>query len=162
MQRNPGSIYQIKKADADRVDAELQALLADSKPLIDEKNRLLNELNQREKDELAAIEEGQLTGLASRIEALDRITAKSSAVNIANWFVMLLFLVVETAPIFVKLVSQRGPYDYVLKTEEYGFEAFHYEDLAKINATIKNRSSQLTKEEVDYVNNKLQLGLDKS
>ena len=74
---------------------------------------------------------------------------------------MLLFLVVETSPIFVKLVSQRGPYDYVLKSEEYGFEAFHYEDMAKVNSEIKKRSSKLTREEVEYVNERLQLGLDR-
>lgn len=162
MKRNAGPIYQIKKADADRVEVELQELIATNTPLIEEKERALAEWNNREKTELAAIEAGQLTGLASRIEALDRLTTKSSAINIASWFVMLLFLVVETAPIFVKLISQRGPYDFVLKTEEYGFEAFHYEDLAKVNAAIKNRSSQLTKEEVEYVTGKLQLGLDKS
>ncbi|MEQ8581402.1 MAG: DUF4407 domain-containing protein [Marinoscillum sp.] len=161
-QRNAGPIYQIKKADADRVDAELQALIATNTPQISEKEQALTELNAREQAELAATEAGQLTGLASRIEALDRLTAKSSAINVANWFVMLLFLVVETAPIFVKLISQRGPYDYVLKTEEYGFEAFHYEDLAKVNATIKNRSSKLTREETEYVNSRLQLGLDRS
>lgn len=162
MQRNAGPIYQIKKADADRVEAELNELIATNTPLIEERERALEELSNREKTELAAIEAGQLTGLASRIEALDRLTTRSAAINIAHWFIMLLFLVVETAPIFVKLVSQRGPYDYVLKTEEYGFEAFHYEDLAKVNATIKKRSSRLTKEEVEYVTGKLQLGLDKS
>lgn len=162
MQRNPGPIYKIKKAEADRVEAELDELIATNTPLIEEKEQALADWNNREKAELADLEAGQLTGLASRIEALDRLTAKSSAINIASWFIMLLFLVVETAPIFVKLTAQRGPYDYVLKTEEYGFEAFHYEDLAKVNATIKERSSGLTTAEVDYVTNKLQLGLDKS
>ncbi len=162
MKRNAGPIYRIKKADADRVEAELAELIATNTPLIKEKEQALAEWNGREKAELAAMEESQLTGLASRLEALDRLTVKSVAINIANWFVMLLFLVVETAPIFVKLVSPRGPYDYVLKTEEYGFEAFHYEDLAKVNTSIKKRSSKLTDEEIEYVSGKLQLGLDKS
>lgn len=162
MKRNPGPIYQIKKADADRVELELQELIATNTPLIEEKEGALAALNSREQLELTAIEEGQLTGLASRIEALDRLTSKSSAINLAHWFIMLLFLVVETAPIFVKLVAQRGPYDYVLKTEEYGFEAFHYEDLAKVNAVIKKRSSKLTDEEIEYINSRLQLGLNRS
>lgn len=161
-QRSAGPIYKIKKADADRVEEELIALIATNTPIIKEKEDALKALNEREKVELTAIEKSQLTGLASRIEALDRLTSKSSAIHIANWFVMLLFLVVETAPIFVKLVSQRGPYDYVLRTEEYGFEAFHYEDLAKVNASIKSRAYKFTKEEEDYITNKLNLGLEKS
>ena len=160
--RNPGPIYRIKKEDADRVEQELQELIASNSPIIAEKEMAIQELNEREQAELTAIEEGQLTGLASRMEALDRLTTKSSAINLASWFIMLLFLVVETSPIFVKLVSQRGPYDYVLKSEEFGFEAFHYEDMAKINSEIKKRSSKLTREEVEYVNERLQLGLDRS
>lgn len=160
--RNPGPIYQIKKADADRVDRELNQLMATNQPVILQKEADLKELNDREDEDLRELEESQLTGLASRMEALDRLTSKSSAINIAHWFIMLLFLVVETSPIFVKLVSQRGPYDYIVRTEEYGFESFHYEDLAKVNAEIKKRSSKLTKEEIEFINEKLQLGLDRS
>lgn len=160
--RNAGPIYQIKKADADRVEAELQALIEANGPIQEQKEQELKALNVRQEDELTQLEEGQLTGLASRMEALDRLTSRSPAINLAHWFIMLLFLVVETSPIFVKIVSRRGPYDYVLKTEEYGFEALHYEDIAKINSNIKLRSSKLTKEEVDYLTEKLQLQLDRS
>ncbi|MEQ9007048.1 MAG: DUF4407 domain-containing protein, partial [Ekhidna sp.] len=99
---------------------------------------------------------------ASRIEALDRLTDKSSAIWAAHWFILLLFLAVETAPVFVKLISQRGPYDFVLKKEEYGVEASYYEDLAKVNAIIKKRSTRLTEEEIDYVQNRLSLSLEKT
>ena len=108
------------------------------------------------------MKESQLTGLASRIEALDRLTDKSSAIWAAHWFILLLFLAVETAPVFVKLISQRGPYDFVLKKEEYGVEASYYEDLAKVNAIIKKRSTRLTEEEIDYVQNRLSLSLEKT
>lgn len=159
--RNPGPIYRIKKADADRVEAELRQLKADNAPVIAEKEVALAALNAEERHELAQLAESQLTGLASRIEALDRLTTKSSAINLAHWFVMLLFLVVETAPIFVKLVAPRGPYDYVLKTEEYGFEAFHYEDLARVNTAIKTRSAKMTEQELDYLHRRLELGLER-
>ncbi len=162
MQRNAGPIYRIKKADADRVEAELRELVTINAPVIANKEEEIANVNMDEQRELKSIAEGQLTGLASRLEALDRLTSKSWAVAVAHWFIMLLFLVVETAPIFVKLVSQRGPYDFVLKTEEYGFEAAYYEDLAKVNAAIKKRSSRLTREEIDYVVNRLQLSLDKT
>ncbi len=159
-QRNAGPIYQIKKADADRVDAELTALMATNQQLIADKQDALSKLTSEETTALNAIEKGQLTGLASRMEALDRLTQRSEAIAIAHWFIMLLFLAVETAPIFVKLISPRGPYDYVLKREEYGVEAAYYEDLATVNAMIKKRADQLTKEEIEYVQNRLKLGLE--
>ncbi|MEQ8905240.1 DUF4407 domain-containing protein [Ekhidna sp.] len=161
-QRNAGPIYQIKKADADKVEAELKALTTTNSQLINEKELALAELDEQQKAALGEMKESQLTGLASRIEALDRLTDKSSAIWAAHWFILLLFLAVETAPVFVKLISQRGPYDFVLKKEEYGVEASYYEDLAKVNAIIKKRSTRLTEEEIDYVQNRLSLSLEKT
>lgn len=160
--RNAGPIYKIKKADADRVETELSELRDSNNTMIAQLEQQIASINTNQSTALGQIKESQLTGLASRIEALDRLTDKSSAINTAHWFILLLFLAVETAPIFVKLISQRGPYDYVLKKEEYGFEAAYYEDLAKVNAAIKKRSNRLTKEEIDYVTNRLQLSLDKT
>jgi len=161
-QRNAGPIYRIKKANADQMEQELSALTLINNQKIDAKEAELSAINEQQNLALAQIKESKLTGLASRLEALDRLTQKSAAIKIANWFIMLLFLAVETAPIFVKLISQRGPYDFVLKKEEYGYEANYYEDLAKVNAAIKKRSTRLTQEEVDYVANRLQLSLDKT
>ena len=160
--RNPGPIYRIKKADADRVEAELAELTLVNQRLIDEKQLALSNIEQEEATALDEITKSQLTGLASRMEALDRLTQKSEAIAIAHWFIMLLFLAVETAPIFVKLISPRGPYDFVLKKEEYGVEATYYEDLAKVNAVIKKRANKLTKEEIEYVQNRLRLSLESS
>ncbi|WP_436515616.1 DUF4407 domain-containing protein [Ekhidna sp. To15] len=160
--RNAGPIYKIKKADADRVEGELKELEATNNAQIAEKENTLAQIESEEKSALQELEKSQLTGLASRIEALDRLTRKSSAIWAAHWFIMLLFLAVETAPVFVKLISQRGPYDFVLKKEEYGVEAAYYEDLAKVNSVIKKRSARLTEDEIDYVQNRLGLSLEKT
>lgn len=161
-QRSAGPIYRIKKADADRVESELQVLTLENQSVITEKLAALKSLDQEAARALSAIKEGQLTGLASRLEALDRLTNKSSAIQAAHWFIMLLFLAVETAPVFVKLISQRGPYDFVLKKEEYGHEAAYYEDLAKVNSIILKRSRRLTQREIEYVEDRLQLSLEKT
>ncbi|MCE7055646.1 DUF4407 domain-containing protein [Algoriphagus sp. AGSA1] len=57
-------------------------------------------------------------GLAARMEALDALTKESSAMAMANVFILLLFVAIETAPIFVKLISPRGPYDEYLELHE--------------------------------------------
>ena len=158
--RSAGPIYRIKKADADRVEAELNDLVALNGQQINEREASLAELEAQEKEALNEMQESELTGLASRIEALDRLTHKSNAIWAAHWFIMFLFLAVETAPVLVKLISQRGPYDFVLKKEEYGYESAYYEDLAKVNSIIKKRSSKLTQKELEYVNNRLDLSLE--
>lgn len=57
-------------------------------------------------------------GLAARIDALSRLTEQSSAMALANLFIILLFIAIETSPIFVKLISARGPYDELLELHE--------------------------------------------
>ena len=57
-------------------------------------------------------------GFAARIHALGVLTSESRAVFLANLFIILLFIAVETAPIFVKLISVKGPYDDLLQVHE--------------------------------------------
>ncbi|UZD22520.1 DUF4407 domain-containing protein [Algoriphagus halophytocola] len=57
-------------------------------------------------------------GLAARMDALSVLTSESAAMALANTFIMLLFIAIETAPIFVKLISPRGPYDEYLELHE--------------------------------------------
>lgn len=66
-------------------------------------------------------------GLAARMEALDVLTTESSAMALANIFIMLLFIAIETAPIFVKLISPRGPYDEYLELHEDKVKLFKSE-----------------------------------
>lgn len=63
-------------------------------------------------------------GLAARMDALSVLTAESSAMALANVFIMLLFIAIETAPIFVKLISSRGPYDELLELHEEKVKLF--------------------------------------
>lgn len=63
-------------------------------------------------------------GLAARMDALSVLTAESSAMAMANIFIMLLFIAIETAPIFVKLISPRGPYDELLELHEDRIKLF--------------------------------------
>jgi hypothetical protein len=73
------------------------------------------------------MEKAALQGFASRLEALARITAKSKAIFLASVFIMLLFIAIETSPLFVKLISDRSPYDYVLDSLETDYEVEHKE-----------------------------------
>ena len=66
-------------------------------------------------------------GLGARMEALDELTKESAAMAMANIFIMLLFIAIETAPIFVKLISPRGPYDDYLELHEDKVKLFKSE-----------------------------------
>jgi hypothetical protein len=57
-------------------------------------------------------------GFAARMDGLAKLTAESKAMATAELFLVLLFVAIETAPIFVKLISSRGPYDELLELHE--------------------------------------------
>jgi len=160
--RNPGPIYKLKKADADQAAIELDQLVKRNTQLIDDKLAMLAESDSAAAIEVANLDKQKLNGPASRMEALSRIAAQSSAIWWANWFIMLLFVAVETAPVFVKLISPQGPYDHLLKIEEHGFEGQRIESLAKTNADIKNRTKDLPSTESGFVNDRLDVILNKS
>lgn len=161
-QRNAGPIYKIKKANADQAELELEALVAKNDQLIHGKTRRIVALDSTLRAEILALGKQKLDGPAARMEALDRLTTKSDAIWWANWFIVLLFIAVETAPVFVKLISGQGPYDQLLKVEEHTYEANRIEALARINAEMKDRVANLPKTEAGYVTSRLDVRLNES
>ncbi len=123
--RNLGPIYRTKKAAADNVQGELDALTTANTALINQKSEQINRLETSKSDELAALQRVSLSGFAARVEALDRASAKSRAIFIASIFITLLFIAVETAPVITKLILERSPYDYSLDKHEALFAMSH-------------------------------------
>lgn len=134
-QRNLGPIYKTKKQDADKAEAELNAAMARNQPLITEKENAIKSLQAEATTNMTGLQREGLGGFASRIDALSRLAEKSGAIWMASLFIMLLFIAIETAPIFVKLISSRSPYDYVLHKHEQVFEMNH-KQLTSILATV--------------------------
>lgn len=125
MQRNAGPIYKIKKQNADQAQIELDILIAQSEPKLSAINTKLENLDTQVETELSGLNRTSLGGVAFRIEALDRLASRSEAIWFATLFITLLFIAIETAPLFVKLISSRSPYDYVLHEIEHQFKMKH-------------------------------------
>ena len=52
----------------------------------------------------------------------DRITALNEVGNVSSIFIMLIFILIETAPLLTKLLSKKGPYDNLVMQAEFEFE----------------------------------------
>lgn len=141
-QRNLGPIYQAKKRDADKADAELAAILAQNNPLIQQKETAIKDLQQQAAVTVQGLQRAGLGGFASRIDALSRLAAKSQAIWLASLFIMLLFIAIETAPIFVKLISSRSPYDLILHKHEHVFEMNHKQLTTILATSTANKISE--------------------
>ena len=145
--RNMGPIYKAKMQTAKASEDEFNLRKAELDPILAEKEARKKTILESRDSELLALEKAALNGFASRIEALDRISSKSNAVFMASIFIMLLFIAIETAPLFVKLISDRSPYDYVLNKIENEVEMDHKEHtmLRKLEAQTKTEFASKTK-----------------
>jgi len=153
--KNLGPIYKVKKANADAAEEELLQLKQINGTRMDLMEKRVHKNDSLLMAEIAAIENAKVNGPAARIEAMSRLTEQNSAMWWAEWFIILLFIALETAPIFVKLISGKGPYDNLLKIEEHRFAASEAEELARINAEIKEKNAGIPQLERDYITQRL-------
>lgn len=158
-QKNLGPIYKVKKADADRADAELKELKDINLVLIQEKQTAINEAKDSLSSNLANLERSTYDGLAGRIEAMGRLSDKNAPIRYAEWFIMLLFMAVELAPVMVKLLSPIGPYDHTLETEERVFEVGKAEAFVQQNQDVRKGTAEAPDIERNYVERTITTGM---
>ncbi len=99
-------------------------------------------------------------GFLARNMALGKLQASSNVVWLTSWFLKLLFLVLEISPLLVKLLSQKGIYDFQLEKtiseEKAKTQLFHNDlnirALDRLNQKqifIKNLENTLLKNNLD-------------
>ena len=133
MRRNAGPIYQLKKADADQAQRELEAIEVRNLPLIQQKEQQYAGLIQAKSAELESIKRNPWDGMAAQLEALRVLGEENRAIYIANLFIVFLFIMLECTPIIVKLIAQRGPYDELLEIREHFFKNHNLEKIAEMD-----------------------------
>ena len=158
--RNPGPIYKIKKENADKVEVELKALSQKNEELIAAHQAKIDQLFSEQNTTMYNLERDNIDGFAARIEALSRIKSNSTAVLWADWFIFLLFIAIETAPIFVKLISCRGPYDELLEIHETKFRVKRLTSIANQSYDAKTQNTHLPDPESSYLKDKLSAHLN--
>ncbi len=137
--RNLGPIYKTKKAAAENAQKELDGLMASYLPIIKEQETSIQNINSDINKEITNLKRSAYGGLAARMDALDRLASQSEAIFWANLFIILLFVSIETAPIFVKLIASRSPYDFVLHEVEHEFKMANLEKTSLLSNAIKNK-----------------------
>ena len=109
-----GPVYKEKRDKHDAALAELQQLKITNKEKI---ASIENQMIQLQNDYSTKVASSQPI-----IDGFDglmaRITASDSLAWLPSFFIFLLLLAIETSPIFAKLVSPKGTYDYKLEDAE--------------------------------------------
>lgn len=141
-----------KQKRVENLDAEIQKARNDYKAImaqrINEKEAEMAQTKQTKAqadsiakiqfDESVKVKERSYTNnFITQVEALGNLNSKTfSTMWWTSILLMLLFITIETAPIVVKLLSKRGPYDELLERVEYE----HYLEQQKI---ISDRNDEI-------------------
>ncbi|HOG18887.1 MAG TPA: DUF4407 domain-containing protein [Salinivirgaceae bacterium] len=115
-----GSVFREKKAEYEKAETELQDARLRFFPQIEQNNERIKFL-QRERDQLLTTNQIIITrtkGFLSRFRSMSLLQAEDQKVAVVSAFILLLFILIEISPIFVKLISNRGPYDDLLALEQ--------------------------------------------
>jgi len=114
MKLGKGPVYKEKRDKHDALLQELQQLKQDTKIKIAEKEAALLLLRNKK--------ENQVTNSQPIIDGFDglmaRINALSELVWLPSFFILLLFLAIETAPVLVKVMASKGAYDMKFDEQE--------------------------------------------
>ncbi|WP_034041750.1 DUF4407 domain-containing protein [Wocania ichthyoenteri] len=109
-----GPVYKEKREKHDALLAELQQLKAENKEkMIVAENQIVVLKGDYEKQVVTTQPIiNNFDGLMARINALGELPW------LPSFFIFLLFLAIETSPIFAKLLSPKGAYDFKIEDEE--------------------------------------------
>lgn len=128
---------ELKKAKKE----ELDAYMLQMQPRLAELDKEIDQLSQAKQKELEAASptEDGYTGFAARMQALDELTQSNKILAIASIFIMGVFICLEMSPVLVKLISPKGPYDYLLDKHEFSFKLFGWESKEKMETSSQER-----------------------
>lgn len=127
-----GPVYQEKREKHDASLAELQELRVINSGKILEAEARISDL---EAGYTAAVNTSQPV-----IDRFDGLMARVNALNELPWlpslFIFLLFIAIESAPILVKLMAPKGPYDLKLEEEESIVETWVHQKVDERNKIL--------------------------
>lgn len=136
-----GPVYREKREKHDAALAELNQLKADNKQKIQNAETQIGQLKTDYNNQVATAQPviDGFDGLMARVNALGKLPW------LPSFFIFLLFLAIETSPIFAKLLSPKGEYDYKLEDAETAVKTWvkqkvnEREILLKTDMAINNK-----------------------
>ena len=75
-------------------------------------------------------------GLRAQMKAFSELRNEDRTTDIAAWFIMFLFVIIETAPTFFKMMMEDGPYDKLLKAEKHRTKVLADKRISDVNDAV--------------------------
>jgi hypothetical protein len=144
-------LTQVKKLDVARKGAQERFAMGLEEELVllaTQRSELVAQKLAREKrraeelPEALAKAERYGIGFPARIQVLEQMKAQDSSIWWMSNLIVLLFIMLETSPVFVKLITRRGPYDYLLSRIEHQKKIESLRQISDLNYDL-NANMQL-------------------
>ncbi len=91
-------------------------------------------------------------GFEARMKAFQEMREETPSTDLSAWCIMLLFIIIETAPTFFKMMIASGPYDDLLRAEMHRVRVLSDKRISDINDDINTEvriSTQKNKERLE-------------
>lgn len=124
-----GPVFAEKKEEFDKIDTLYNKSYALLNQKRQKKDSLLIKINSLGTADEMVLD--KMNGPEAKIKALYQLSG-------LHWFMTLLFILLETLPVFMKLISKKGPYDEILGRVEYEVFVTQQQMISNINDEINN------------------------
>lgn len=145
---NLRSLMNSKQSETTKESARLQSA-------VDSLNRIINEANVRHKEwsekkikEMGSFRDKldvEYKGFQAKMTAFSELKDENPATYITSLFIMLLFIIIETAPTFFKMMIASGPYDDLLRAEMHRVRVLSEKRISDVNDEV-NTAVQISVE----------------
>ena len=108
----------------------------------------------------AQSEAAKSTDLLARLEALGNLKSFGNPVWWASLVITVLFILLETAPVTVKLLSKRGPYDEILEKIEYEIFIEQKQAISNLNDKINHLMDEI--QQLNKLKGSVTIGTEKA
>lgn len=151
------------KKEINAIDAEMATLSPQLADIIDKTVAEQSENIKRKEDEILKLKlkieqadsiysatlNKNFNGLQAQMLAFNEMKNTKaedevySSTQIASWLIMILFIIIETAPTFFKMMMEDGPYDDLLRAEKHRISVLAQKRISDINDDV-NTSIQIS------------------
>ncbi len=157
-----GPVYKEKREKHDAALAELNQLKKDNAAKIQAKELAISDLQKNQK-----LTETKTQPIISNFDGLmARINALGKLPWLPSFFIFLLFLAIETSPIFAKLIAPKGEYDFKLEEEETAIKTWvkqqvhQREEMLKADIIVNGKVYKTISEEEELYTYKQKIARD--
>ncbi|MBQ7690434.1 MAG: DUF4407 domain-containing protein [Muribaculaceae bacterium] len=148
-----------------QLQGELGAVSKDYQKAIDHSQKQKDELikniqeqidvakaNMNDNESYNKLIDEQYGGFQARLKAFHELEEDDTSTYVASWFIMLLFIIIETAPTFFKMMMEDGPYDDLLNAEKHRVRVLSQKQISDINDDVNTEVQISTQKNQERLN----------